>query len=218
MIRLFKSIIIILLLLSFLLFAACTTPGVGNSSPYITNLAANPTTIEINQTTTLTCTATDRGSGKTVTWKAPSTAGTYTVTCTVSDGRGGEDNDSVSIDVNKLTEEDKIKNVINGIAQALSDKDWDKAKNYCVYRSVVYNEINDMEQECYNNPSDCANNANYIAIDNISPIIINGQYAEAYVYSTVVSTYNGEVEEYTGEQWQYLQKIADDWKLYDYLY
>jgi predicted small secreted protein len=74
MIRLFKSIIIILLLLSFLLFTACTTPGVGNNAPYITNLAANPTTIEINQTTTLTCTAYDSdGDTLTYTWNKDTT-------------------------------------------------------------------------------------------------------------------------------------------------
>jgi hypothetical protein len=148
MIRLFKSIIILILLTSFLLVTACTTPDIGNNSPYITSLTANPDNIGVNQTTNLTCTAYDpdgdsltyiwnkdtneeeddeeeddeeeddnppedernisptfkaagtiSGSGKSVTWKAPGSTGTYTVTCTVSDARGGEDSDEVSIEV-----------------------------------------------------------------------------------------------------------------------
>ena len=43
-------------------------------------------------TLTYTWTASDgkvKGSGASVTWTAPKTPGDYTVTCTVSDGRGG---------------------------------------------------------------------------------------------------------------------------------
>jgi len=110
-------------------------------------------------------------------------------------------------------DETKIENVFYGIAQAFNDKDWDKVRSYCVYGSVVYNEINELEQAYYNNPSDVAD---HTVIHYVSPIIINGQYAEAYVYLTSVFIYNGEVEEFTGEQWQYLQKIGNDWKVYDY--
>ena len=35
------------------------------------------------------------GSGSIVTWTAPATAGTYTITCSVSDGKGGEDSKNV---------------------------------------------------------------------------------------------------------------------------
>jgi len=111
------------------------------------------------------------------------------------------------------SDEQAIRDVIHGIAQALSDRDWDKARSYCVYGSVVYNEINEMEQGYYNDPSEWVD---YIVVDNINPIIINGQYAEALVYFTDVFIINGEVEEYTGEQWHYLQKIGNDWKYYDY--
>ena len=112
-----------------------------------------------------------------------------------------------------ISDEAQITSVINGIAQGLSDEDWDKLRSYCVDGSVVYNEINEAEQTYYNNPSDIAD---HTVIHYVSPIIINGQYAEAYVYFTSVFIYYGEVEEFTAGQWQYLQKIGNDWKLYDY--
>lgn len=74
-----------------------------NHPPTISSLTANPSSVDISQSTTITCTASDQdgdtltynwtktggtitGSGSTVTWTAPSTVGTYTITCTVSDG------------------------------------------------------------------------------------------------------------------------------------
>lgn len=112
-----------------------------------------------------------------------------------------------------IDDETKIKNVLYGVAQALSDKDWDKVRSYCVYESVLYYEINEREQDYYNDPSI---EPDQTVLNNISPIIINGQYAEAYTYFTNVFIYNGEVEEHTGEQWTYLQKIGNNWKAYDY--
>jgi len=79
--------------------------GGTNHSPVISDLSADPPSVNINQTTTITCTASDEdvgdtltyswaktggtfeGStlGSTITWKAPSTKGNYTVSCEVSD-------------------------------------------------------------------------------------------------------------------------------------
>ena len=88
--------------------------GGTNHPPVISDLTANPPSIDINQTTTITCDASDEdgdaltytwsenggiisGSGSTITWTAPSTAGTYTITCMVSDGNGGEATKSVAV-------------------------------------------------------------------------------------------------------------------------
>jgi hypothetical protein len=76
-----------------------------NQNPIISSLTATPSSVKIGETSTITCNASDpdgdnltytwtmtggsiSGSGSTVTWTAPSTAGTYTVTCNVSDGKG----------------------------------------------------------------------------------------------------------------------------------
>src|SRR5665648_105801 len=87
-----------------------------NPPPVISSLDANQDSIEINHDVDITCNASDQdgdtltfswtANGVSVgandsylTWRAPDTAGTYTITCTVSDGKGGEDSESVSITV-----------------------------------------------------------------------------------------------------------------------
>jgi len=90
-----------------------------NHAPIISSLIANPSSININGATTITCTASDENIGDTltytwtktdgtfegsttvatVTWRAPSTSDTYTVTCEVSDGEGS-DSKSVAVTVN----------------------------------------------------------------------------------------------------------------------
>jgi len=77
-----------------------------NFTPIISSLTANPSIININETTTITCTASDENVGDTLTynwnknggifegstsgssiiWRAPSIADIYTVSCEVSDG------------------------------------------------------------------------------------------------------------------------------------
>lgn len=89
-----------------------------NHPPVISSLTANPSSININETTTITCTASDEDvgdtliytwnknggtfegstSGSSVTWRAPSTEGNYTVGCEVSDGEAS-DSKSVNISV-----------------------------------------------------------------------------------------------------------------------
>jgi len=84
------------------------TIGVGaNQSPQITSCAADPSTIGPKGTTTVTCIASDpdgdvvtynwaanegnvTGVGNKVTWVAPGKAGTFNITVTVTDGKGGE--------------------------------------------------------------------------------------------------------------------------------
>ncbi len=87
-----------------------------NTPPEITSLSADPSSIAPNGTSTIICEATDAdgdnlnynwsatggsisGSGSTVTYIAPSTDGTYTITCTVNDGNGGEDSGTVNVTV-----------------------------------------------------------------------------------------------------------------------
>jgi PKD repeat protein len=42
------------------------------------------------------------GNNSRLVWRAPDTAGTYTITCTVNDSKGGEDSKSVNIEVTEL--------------------------------------------------------------------------------------------------------------------
>jgi len=99
---------------------AVTVSADVNHAPVISSLTANPSGININQTTTITCTASDQDgdtltytwtktggtfegstSGSSVTWRAPSTEGNYTVECGVSDGEAS-DSKSVNISVDDV--------------------------------------------------------------------------------------------------------------------
>jgi len=150
------------------------------------------------------------------TFSAPSTEGTYAVTCTVSDGEGGEDTETLNIVVDGSTEEDKVENVIHKLFQALSDQDWDEARSCCVYGTEVYESLNEAEEQFYWDNLDVGGTLDINYSSDVNEIIINGEYAE--VYSNITATYivDGEViEEFSGGGWYYLQKIGNDWKLYD---
>jgi len=92
--------------------------GVGMSTepPVVASIAAEPASVQAGQQTTITISAYDMtgtavtyawyatdgtvaGTGNTVTWTAPNTAGTYTVTCLVQNGRSEGTNERVSITV-----------------------------------------------------------------------------------------------------------------------
>ena len=102
-----KLAILALFITTLVIFSGCTTPPI-NHPPTIISLTANPQSpIEVNQSTVITCLATDQdgdtlyyswtgaggmiaGGGSTITWTAPAAAGTYTITCTVSDGKSSD--------------------------------------------------------------------------------------------------------------------------------
>ena len=117
-----------------------------------------------------------------------------------------------------ITDEAQITSVINGFFQAISDRDWDTARSYCVYDSVAYNDVTDWEEEWNNDFGESEEWDLIFVVDDINPIIVSGNYAEAYTYSSIFLYYNGEIleeESESTEAWLYLQKIDSDWKLYD---
>jgi hypothetical protein len=110
-------ILITVLFIVSVIFSGCggVAPSI-NNPPAISYLMATSDTIEADYNTIITCYATDQdgdqltytwtntegtisGSGSIVAWTAPATAGTYTITCSVSDGKGGEGSKSISIQV-----------------------------------------------------------------------------------------------------------------------
>jgi len=96
-----------------------------NHNPNISSVTANPSSINISGTSTLTCNASDpdndpltyswtktdgsiSGSGSSVTWTAPSTAGTYIVSCNTFDSKGGTAQQSTTITVSTPPQSDLI--------------------------------------------------------------------------------------------------------------
>ena len=85
-----------------------------NDPPVITSLTADPLTVFIDEIVNLSCVATDpdgdaltyawdvpagiiTGTGSDVTWTAPDTEGTYTISCTVEDTKSHTDTESVDV-------------------------------------------------------------------------------------------------------------------------
>jgi len=108
----FLAIMVIVAPAVLLLASSCTT--VANHQPIITSLEAEADWTTPLDTLQVTCTASDpdgdelsynwlasggeiNGEGTTVTWTAPDSAGSYNVTVTVTDGRGGEVTKQVTI-------------------------------------------------------------------------------------------------------------------------
>jgi len=94
-----------------------TLSVLANRPPVISSLTAVPARLQRGETSTITCLASDpdgdvltatsytwtisggtlTGAGNRVTWKAPDSLGTFTVSVTVDDGKGGTANSSCSI-------------------------------------------------------------------------------------------------------------------------
>ena len=104
-----SKIIFTIFILSMMIFVFSGCGGINtllsiNQSPIISDFSTNPQSpIEINQSMTITCSASDpdgdsltytwtktggaiTGTGSTLTWVAPFTRGNYTISCIVSDG------------------------------------------------------------------------------------------------------------------------------------
>ncbi|NPE31463.1 hypothetical protein HNV12_26600 [Methanococcoides sp. SA1] len=91
-----------------------------NESPVISSIIANPSTLGFDEVSVITCNATDpegdnltynwqsthgtiSGDGTSINWRSPNTEGTYTVSCSVEDENGGEDNQNIDIVVDQPT-------------------------------------------------------------------------------------------------------------------
>jgi len=115
--------------------------------------------------------------------------------------------------VTPATDEAKIKSVINEYFLALSNQNWSKAKNCCVYGSDRYyatcqgeSLINSLYEYC-----------NIVTINTYADIMsvsIYGNYSEAYLYLTGLVTACGYYDSDSSYGYYYLQKVGNNWKIY----
>lgn len=114
-----------------------------------------------------------------------------------------------------VSEETKITDVIYSYCQALSDQDWDTARGYCVYDSIAYHEVYDMEEEWNLYLGEIEGIDWDFIVENIDTVTITGEYAEVSGYTNASVIYNGEIVATISSEASFLlQKISSDWKLY----
>jgi len=109
---------VILIFAFFVIFRCSNTSESENNPPVISSLTADPDSLGFNQTSIITCDASDpdgdilqyawsadsgiiTGSGSTVSWLSPNSSGQFVVSCEVDDGKGSKDNADISIQVNE---------------------------------------------------------------------------------------------------------------------
>ena len=112
-----------------------------------------------------------------------------------------------------VTDESKVRNVIDEYFLAIIEQDWDKAKSYCIYGSDIYYETCLFEgyiDSLY--PSIVI--INYLM--DIFNIVIAENYASAYIDGslTIIKDDQSIITDSSG--YLYLQKVSDAWKLCDW--
>jgi predicted secreted protein len=128
-----RYLVIIVIVAAAIVLAILLNTMLANHRPAITGLEAEPASVIPSGSCQIACNASDRdgdelsynwsanggkinGEGATITWTAPHSAGSYNVTVTVTDGRGGEVTNQVTITVRA----NKSPQIISLIA----DADW----------------------------------------------------------------------------------------------
>ena len=108
----------------------------------------------------------------------------------------------------------EIKAVLQNLFLAINDQNWSKAKGYCVYGSDAWYIIENIEDAV-----DTLNFYYYIVtincFVNISNVSASGNYGSAKVSGTVVMTADGYSESENLNGTYYLQKIGNNWQIYD---
>jgi len=112
------------------------------------------------------------------------------------------------------TDKIEIKAVLQNFFLAINNQNWSEAKGYCVYGSDALFIVESIEDAV-----DTLNLYYYIVtincFVNISNVSASGNYGSAKVSGTVVMTADGYSESESLNGTYYLQKIGNNWKIYD---
>ena len=112
------------------------------------------------------------------------------------------------------TDKVEIKAVLQNFFLAINDQNWSEAKGYCVYGSDAWFIIENIE--------DAMDTLYYyyyvVTINcfvNISNISVNGNYGSAKVTGNILMTADGDSESESINSTYDLQKIGNNWQIYD---
>ena len=112
--------------------------------------------------------------------------------------------------ITPATDEEKVESVVYEYFLAISDQDWDKAKSCCVSGSVMYDDTLQAQASI----EEFGISLNMIV--DITSTSVNGNYAEVYFDLTVTMVLEGTESEFQIDNVTfYLQKVGNDWKIYD---
>ncbi len=113
-----------------------------------------------------------------------------------------------------ITDEEKVRDVIDEYFLAISDQDWDKAKSYCIYESNVYYETCFLEDQI-----NALYQSSYFVIIifrvDIFDIKIIGNYASAYIDGSLTIITDDFSITNNSSGYFYLKKVYNDWKIFD---
>ena len=118
--------------------------------------------------------------------------------------------------VTPATDEAKIENVLQEYFLSISEQNWSKAKNCCVYGSQRYYATCTMESLINNMYQLYSVITITCYMDNVS-VSIYGDFADASFYLTLYTTADYYYDSQSGYCVYYLQKIGNNWKIYDNL-
>ena len=121
---------------------------------------------------------------------------------------------SSGISTTPVTDEVKVKSVIQEYFLAINDQNWSKAKGYCVYQSDQYYSTSGFE-DAANMIEQYYGNITILTVANISNVSVNGSYANAFVSVNLVVTASYYYDSASVSGNYYLQKIGNNWKIYD---
>ena len=112
-----------------------------------------------------------------------------------------------------ITDEEKVRDVIDEYFLAISEQEWDKAKSYCIYNSEVYCETCDFEDYIDSLYLDFSFVDIIFDVD-IFDVNIIGNLASAHIDGslTIIKDNQFITDDFSG-YFYYLQKISNDWKL-----
>ncbi len=111
------------------------------------------------------------------------------------------------------TEEDTVKSIVYSFYSALSDGNWSKAQNYCVYGSDAYYVVSQFKNLSNTAHAMCST----VIIDFyvfVTDVSVVGTYAEADCQVSVFITGCGSSDTQNESGTMTLQKIGNSWKLY----
>jgi ABC-type Na+ efflux pump permease subunit len=110
-------------------------------------------------------------------------------------------------------EENIVKGIVYNFYSALSDSNWSKAQNYCVYGSDAYYVVSQFKNLSDTAHAICAS----VIIDFyvfVTDVSVMGTYAEADCQVNIFITGCGSSDTQNQSGTMTLQKIGNSWKLY----